>query len=181
MKANFEELDQKTREFMLEEFETEQSSGNPYISPLLSDSGREVFLELTKKAIVSEDEEFLSISLSKQEYWKEKQEYTRDGITREKRINFNQAAERLGFSEFNTWYVRGLAKKLITEGVRKCQIYRAKKPKWEPAECSKHEGQIVDAKVIYEGHRTKYWPEKNDYAFSIPAQPGCHHTIRRVK
>ena len=181
MKANFEELDKETREFMLEEFETEQNSGNPFTGHLLSDTGRELFPELIKKAIVSEDEEFLVISLSRQEYWKEKQEYTRDGITREKRINFNQAAERLGFSEFNTWYVRGLARKLITEGVKKCQIYRAKKAKGEPGECSKHEGQIVDVKIIYKGHRAKYWPKKNDSAFSIPAQPGCHHTIRRTR
>ncbi|MCK4418998.1 hypothetical protein KAV79_04255 [Candidatus Aerophobetes bacterium] len=181
MKANFEELDEKTREFMLEEFEAEQNSGNPFTSQLLSDIGGKVFPGLMKKAIVSEDEEFLSISLSKQEYWKEKQEYTRDGITREKRVNINQAAERLGFSEFNTWYVRGLAKKLIAEGVERCQVYRAKEAKWEPGECSKHEGQVMDVRIIYEGHRAKYWPEKNDSAFSIPAQPGCHHTIRRVK
>jgi len=177
MKANFEELDEETREFMLEEFETEQNSANPFTGQLLSDTGREVFPELMKKAIVSEDEEFLVISLSKKKYWKEKEKTIRG----ERKININQAAERLGFSEFNTWYVRGLARKLITEGVRKCQIYRAKKAKWEPGECSKHEGQIVDVKIIYKGHRAKYWPKKNDSVFSIPAQPGCHHTIRKVK
>ena len=140
-----------------------------------------MFPGLTRKAIVSEDEEFLSISLSKQEYWKEKQQYTRDGITREKRINLNQSAERLGFSEFNTWYVRGLAKKLITEGVRKCQRYGAKEARWEPGECSKHEGQVMDVRIIYEGHRAKYWPKENDSAFSIPAQSGCYYTTRRTR
>ncbi len=181
MKANFEELDEETRKFILEEFETEHNSGNPFTSQLLSDTGREVFPEFMKKAIMSGDEEFLTISLSKEEYWKEKQEYTRNGITRERRINFNQTAERLGFSKFNTWYVRGLAKKFIAEGVEKCQVYRAKEAKWEPGECSKHEGQVMDVKTIYEGHHAKYWPKKNDSAFSIPAQPCCHHAIRRTR
>ncbi len=63
----------------------------------------------------------------------------------------------------------------------KCEIHRAKKAKREPGECSKHEGQIVDVKIIYKGHTAKYWPKKNDSAFSIPAQPGCHHTIRRAE
>ena len=175
MKANFEELDKETRKFMLEEFEAEQNSGNPFTGQLLSDTGGEVFPEFMKKAIISGDEEFLIISLSKKKYWKEK--YPRG----EKEMNINHVAERLGFSEFNTWYVRGLARKLITEGVKKCQIYRAKKAKGEPGECSKYEGEIVDVKIIYEGHRAKYWPKKNDSVFSIPAHSGCHHTIRRVK
>ncbi len=46
MKANFEELDEETRKYMLQEFEAEQNSGNPYISPLLSDIGKEGFQNL---------------------------------------------------------------------------------------------------------------------------------------
>jgi len=52
MKANFEELGDVTRKFMLEEFELEQSSGIPYISPRLSDTGRKIFPELMRKAII---------------------------------------------------------------------------------------------------------------------------------
>lgn len=181
MKANFEEVDDVTRKFMLEEFELEQRSGIPYISPRLSDTGRIIFPELMRKAIISGDSESLEISLKRQEYWNEKEEYTRNGITRERKINLNQVTEQLAFSEFNTWYVRGLAKRLLAEGIEKCQIYRVKDAKWEPSECSKHEGQIVDTKVIYKGHRAKYWPVINESAFSIPAQAGCHHSIRRVR
>jgi hypothetical protein len=90
------------------------------------------------------------------------------------------AAERLAVTEFNTWYVRGLAKRLLDEGVTQCQVYRAALPKWEPADCTKHEGQAYPVKDVYDGHRAKYWPEpRNPNAFSIPAGPSCHHTIRR--
>lgn len=70
---------------------------------------------------------------------------------------------------------------MIDEGIKECQIYRAKQPKWEPADCSIHEGQIVEVKIIYNGHRAKYWATKKISVFSIPAQPGCHHSIRRIK
>ncbi len=181
MKSDFEELDDETRKFMLQEFDIEQSSINPYISPRLSDIGKKIFPELMKKAIISGDAESLETSLRRQDYWKEKEVYTRNGVTKERIINYQQASEQLAFSEFNTWYVRGLSKKLLTKGIEKCQVYRVKDAKWEPGDCSSHEGQIVDTKIIYDGHRAKYWPVINKSAFSIPAQAGCHHSIRRVR
>lgn len=181
MKAKFEELDSKTRQYMKEEFEKEQKSNNPYISPRLSTEGQRVFSSLMIVAISSGDEETLKNELCKKQYFNDTEQYERNGERKERIINYEQASEQLAFSEFNTWYVRGLTKKLIDEGIEKCQIYRVKQPKWEPAECSIHEGQIVDVEIIYNGHRSKYWPKKNGSAFSIPAQPGCHHSIRRVK
>jgi hypothetical protein len=69
----------------------------------------------------------------------------------------------------------------MDEGVTQCQAYRAGMPKWEPGECSEHEGQIFLVKAIYSGHRARYWPEPGDESVvAIPFQPGCHHTIRRV-
>lgn len=181
MKANFEELDEKTRQYIREEFEREQKSDNPYISLRLSPDGKRLFPKLMRDAIYSGDEETFKRELCKKQYFNDTEQYERNGERKERKINYEQASEQLAFSEFNTWYVRGLTKKLIDEGIKKCQIYRLKQPKWEPAECSIHEGQIVDVEIIYNGHRSKYWPIKNDSAFSIPAQPGCHHSIKRVK
>ena len=45
MKANFEELDDKTRKYMLEEFEKELRSGKPYVSGNLSKLGKVKFVE----------------------------------------------------------------------------------------------------------------------------------------
>ncbi len=65
-----------------------------------------------KEAIENGDDEQLIGALSDQSYWNESEEYiTKQGIISRRKINYLQAAERLGFSEFNTWYVRGLAKK----------------------------------------------------------------------
>lgn len=182
MAMKFEELDEITRRYMLEEFEKEQSSSNSYRPKVLSKVGQSNFLNLVREAVQSGNEETLIRLLSNPTYWNPTETYIRDGVVRERRVNVQQAAERLGLTEFNTWYVRGLAKRLMDEGVTRCQVYRGAMPKWEPAECSVHEGKILPAKEIYHGHRARYWPEPgNPEAMSIPFGPGCHHTIRRVQ
>jgi hypothetical protein len=113
MKANFDELDERTREYMIGEFEKEQKSDNPYVSPRLSTEGKRIFLNLMRDAISSGDEETLRKELCKKQYFNDTEQYERNGERKERRINYEQASEQLAFSEFNTWYVRGLAKKLI--------------------------------------------------------------------
>jgi len=180
MSMHYEELDGKTREYMLTEFETEQKN-NPYLSKALSKKGLEVFPELMRKAIKNGNETTLFQSLDNHDYWLPTELYTRVGITRERRRNISQSAQRLALTEFNTWYVRGFSKRLMDEGEKDCQIYRGEIPKWEPGECEKHEGRIIPVKEIYNSHRARYWPEPGDLTiFSIPWGPGCHHVIRRV-
>jgi hypothetical protein len=180
MPMNFEELDKKTRSYMLSEFEAEEASGKAYRGRNLSAAGRTAFLELMREAIRSGNEETLASALADPAYWNPTEPYVRDGVSRIRSVNTNQAAERLAVTEFNTWYVRGLARRLMEDGVKQCQVYRAAEPKWEPGECSRHEGQIYSVEDVYHGHRARYWPEPgNPAAFSIPAEANCHHTIRR--
>ncbi len=178
----FEELDDITRRYMLEEFEVEQASGNPYVPKILSPAGVAAFPNFMRAAIKTGNEQTLIASLAQARYWNATEAYVRNGVVRQREINVNQAAERLGLTEFNTWYVRGLAKRMIDDGMKDCEVYRAAQPKWEPAECSEHEGRIYPVADIYEGHRRRYWPEPgNPSALSIPAGPSCHHAIRRVR
>lgn len=181
MAMNFEELDDVTRGYMLAEFEAEESTGNPYRGKGLSAAGLGVFPSLMREAIKNGNEQTLIAALSNPAYWNPTEIYVRNGVERERNVNIRQAAERLGLTEFNTWYVRGFAKRLTNESVTHCQVYRAAMPKWEPAECSQHEGRIFPVAHIYHGHRATYWPEPgNPAAMSIPSGPNCHHTIRRV-
>lgn len=181
MPMNYEELDQKTRQYMLDEFEAERKDASPYRSKALSRKGLAVFPELMRQAIQSGNEQTLFEALNDPEYWEPSEEYVRDGVSRTRRRNIRQSSERLALTEFSTWYVRGLARRLLEEGVEKCQVYRGAQPKWEPAECAQHEGLIVSVQAVYDGHRAQYWPEPgNREAFSIPFGPNCHHVIRRV-
>lgn len=181
MSMDYLELDQKTRSIMLSEFEIEQAGGNPYISKALSPRGQLIFPQLMVHAIMHGNEETLAGELSDVSLWEPMESYIRDGISRIRNRNIPQSIERLSITEFSTWYVRGLAKRLMDEGVKDCQVYRGAQPKWEPAECSEHEGQIVEVKIIFANHRVRYWPEPgNKGAFSIPFSPSCHHLIKRV-
>ena len=178
---NFEELDHVTRGHMLAEFEAEQAGPNPFRSRGLSAYGLQAFPELMREAIRSGNEETLTAALNVRSYWNPTETYVKNGVSRQRQVNIQQTSERLGLTEFNTWYVRGLARRLWHERVAECQIYRAGVPKWEPAECSSHEGQICPVQLIYDGHRARYWPEPGNLGiFSIPFGPGCHHSIRRV-
>jgi hypothetical protein len=179
---NFEELDGRTREYLIAEFEVEEASGDPYRGERLSPAGRAAFPELMREALRNGNEGSLLAALYDARYWNQTEPYVRNGIARTRNINMQQAAEQLSLSEFNTWYVRGLAKRLLDEGELECQAYRGAQPKWEPADCAAHEGQIFRVVDVYNGHRSAYWPKPgNRDAFSIPFNPGCHHTIRRVR
>ena len=181
MAMNYEELDEKTREYMLTEFAKEEASGNPYRSKALSSTGLAVFPQLMRETIESGNEVSLCQSLEKPSYWEPTEEYTREGTTRTRRRNIPQSARRLALTEFSTWYVAGLTKRLLDEGAEECQVYRGEQPKWEPGECAMHEGLILSVKEVYDSHRARYWPEPGDQnAFSIPFAPGCHHVVRRV-
>ena len=171
---NFEELDDTTRGYMSQEFGTEIASQNPYFARNLSTAGRAAFPELMREAINTGNEETLGAALNRADLW--------DAMDlRGRRINVHYVSERLALTEFNTWYVRGFARRLMDEGVTQCQAYRAAQPKSEPSDCSAHENQVFAVREIYEGHRARYWPVGNANAVSIPFGPSCHHTIRRVR
>ncbi len=183
MPMNFTELDATTREWMLKRFEAEEKGGTPYRSNVLTPLGLVDWPDLMRQAITdpSGSEVTLSTALNRQGYWNPRETYVRDGVTRDRKVNYTQAAERLSITEFNTWYVAGLANRLQHEQVQSCRVYRAANPKWEPAGCSKHEGQVYPVADIIAGHRIAYWPQPGvPGQLSIPGAPGCHHTIERI-
>lgn len=177
----FEELDNVTRRFMLQEFEDEEHHG-PYRSQRLSAQGLKVFPELMREAILGGNEGTLAQALCNPVYWIPKETYHRNGVPHQRTVNPLKAAEFLAYTEFSTWYVRGLAKRLLSEGITECEVYRAA-PALEPRpECRDHDGKVFLVQQIYDGHRAKYWPAPgNPLSFSIPAGTNCHHLIRRVK
>lgn len=180
----FEELDATTRQWMLVRFELEVTGTAPYRPRGLSPAGLAAFPDLMRGVIRGWNcnEESLAAALDRPDFWNPVELYVRKGVERERRINVAQASMRLSLTEFNTWYVAGLAHRLIDEGEIDCDIYRAAEPKFQHARCSAHEEQRYPLTAIIEGHRAGYWPGPGDPdRLSIPAGVGCHHTIRRVR
>lgn len=184
MAMNFEELDVTTRDWMMTRFEFEMTSPNPYGSRGLSPAGLAAFPDLMRDAIrdPNDNEVSLALALDRAELWNPTELYVRNGVQGERQVNVRQASERLALTEFNTWYVAGFAHRLVDEGETECEVYRAAEPKFEHASCSSHELRTYSLADIIAGHRAGYWPEPGDCSkLSIPAGPGCHHTIRRVR
>lgn len=182
MSMNFRELDAVTRDWMDRRLAVEELSGAPYRSASLSETGLRSWPSLIREAITnpSGTETTLAASLSLPDFWNETRPDPRSKSGRAK-INVRQASELLALSEFNTWYVAGLAHRLLDEGSAQCVVYRASEPKWSQAGCSQHEGQVLEISDIIDGHRAGYWPlPGNPNVLSIPAGPGCHHTIARI-
>lgn len=177
----FEELDDTTRRYMLEEFQKEEKSGNPYRSSRMSAEGLANVARHMEDAIKSGNENTLAASLSNRNYWKQYETRRGKNTTSQVEINPIEAAKVLGLTEFNTWYVRGVAKRLMDEGQKYCEIYRSESADKPRCQCSIYEGQKIELQKIYEGHRAKYHPVANYGAFSIPSGPNCHHTIKRIK
>jgi len=95
-------------------------------------------------------------------------------------IEPKRAAVTLARVEFNTWYVRGLCRRLLEDGEELCQVYRAGDGDGTPDECDALENRLLPIRPIYGAHRAKYHPVRRPDAFSIPSGPGCKHSIRRL-
>jgi hypothetical protein len=178
---NFEELDSNTRAIMFSEFNNEWSQSNHYIPDGLNSIGLEAYPDIMRKAIQSGTIDSLASDLSIPKYWNPTRTYFRKETPVVQQINPDSESKRLAHSEFTTIYTKGMAKKLMDEGEKDCQVYRADKAHQPKCECTRLEDTTVSVGKIYEGIRKKYFPKKDPNAFSIPSTPFCHHTIRRIK
>jgi hypothetical protein len=84
---------------------------------VLSQLGSAHWPDIMRQAITDPDgsEVTLSVALNRPDYWQVTETYVRDGIARQRSVNLTQASERLAITEFNTWYVAGLAARLQGE------------------------------------------------------------------
>lgn len=165
MGLHYRDLDDRTRHHMLIGYEEELASENPYVSGRLSDRGRDLFPELMREAIRNGTDESLRAQLNDARLW-------RPGSSRD-------AAQRLAYCEFNTFYVRGLAYRLQAEHEHRCEIYRAG-PAYAPrALCRSWEGVSRSIADVLAGHRRHYHGDVDVAVLSIPVGANCHHTIGR--
>ena len=181
---NLEELTPAIRVHMLDEFRVEQLGTvcAPYRPRVLTALGESVFVSIMEEHLANGDEVSLALALSPSSYWFERG--TRN--TKKGPVSYfmsgEQRAKVFAITDFNTWYVRGLCRQLLLEGVKECEVYRTA-PAYEPrGECLSLEGHKLSVLDVYDGHRRRYHPEtsKDITALSIPAGPNCHHSIRRT-
>lgn len=148
----------------------------------LNDDGWRAFAAAMPVALAERDDEWLRGQMSDLAYWDTHlTRQTKNGV---KLVDYNKddAIRKLCFGEFNIAYIRGLATALLREGETHCVVYRADAAYEPRGECSAWEGQQFLLQDVIDGHRVRYWPPDglDRRAFSIPAGPNCHHSIKRV-
>lgn len=172
----YDDLDEETKVWMLIELREEEARC-PYRSPNLSAKGRTQFPEIMERAIARDKEEALAKDLEPTELWSEYEPSPLGGIRKTDPV---RAAKVLAHQEFNTWYIRGLCRRLMEERESLLQIYRAGDGDVQGDECSAYENMVLEIRFVYHGHRAKYYPKPNPKAFSIPCSPHCCYSVRRI-
>lgn len=126
MALYFENLDDRTRQLMLDEMEYDIAQTQLHISPFLSGQGQRDYSNLLREALRSGNDETLAQNL------REHRRILRTLPRRNPKGGYSisatpeNAAQVLAESEFNRYYIRALARRAIEDGISELVIYRAK-------------------------------------------------------
>jgi hypothetical protein len=126
MALYLENLDDRTRQLMLDEMEYDVAHSQLHISPFLSGQGQRDYASLLRQALENGNDETLAQSL------REHRRILRTLPRRNPKGGYSitatpeNAAQVLAESEFNRYYIRALARRAIEDGIPELVIYRAK-------------------------------------------------------
>ena len=171
----YENLDEKTRKFMLKELEIDIENGRIYISPRLNSLGQSKWIELLKEAIKDYDDRWLANQLRVRGYMKSHEtRRTRTGRMITAKVPKN-APETLAEGEFNRYYARGVCARAIAEGINEVVVYRGKEVQQPRPESQTKIGRRINAIKLLEDLRTSQGVEP---ALGIPPGPNSGLTVR---
>ena len=124
---NFENLDEKTRGYMLEAISEAEAFGNIYFSARFNDAGYKQWLPLLKEAAKEHNEHWLAYQLEAKGLMKDFEgSMTPSGGYTVKHVP-HTAAETMAEGQFNRFYILGLCKRSKAESISQLEVYRAKK------------------------------------------------------
>lgn len=126
MALYFENLDDRTRQLMLDEMDYDITNNQLHISPFLSGQGQRDYANLLREALQNGNDETLAQNL--REHRRILRTLPRRNPTGGYSIaaTAENAAEVLAESEFNRYYIRALARRAIEDGIQELVVYRAK-------------------------------------------------------
>lgn len=163
-------LDSRTRRYMLDELEHDVDEGKLYFSPRLSERGRRDYESLMRAAIESLNDVLLADSLrvnSRIKDWEPR--HVKNGGVIEVKVPYT-AADTLAEGEFNRFYVRGLCRRAIEEGVRDVVVYRAKQARRARPQSEAIIGLRLDPKELLQDLRGS--EAERDKASHLVVPPG---------
>ena len=176
MSLFFENLDARTRQLMLDEVEYDIAHNQLHISPFLSGQGQWDYADLLRKAIQKGDDETLVRDL------KARRRIVRALPRRKPQGGYviaatvENAAELLAESEFNRYYIRGLARRALEEGVSELVVYRAKPARHPRPESEARVEMTLSPKALLEDLRAH--PGDELPALGVPSGPNSGLSVR---
>ncbi len=171
----YENLDKRTRRFVLRELEMDLANGRLYLSPRLNYRGRRDYPSLLRRAIISFDDFWLADQIRGERLIRgyEQRRKSKEGYTRARVPH--SAAETLAVGEFNRFFIRGLCARALEEGLDEVQFYRARKVRRPRPESDRLIGRKKRAKHLLDDLRSNPGSEPH---LGCPAGPNSGLTVR---
>jgi len=166
----YEDLDEETREYMLEELQRDIKDDALYYSSRFNSKGKANWPELLENAIENYDDEWLAKQLRKIGAMKSYEKKKSGGAKVPK-----NAPKMLAEGQFNRFYIRGLCKRAIEEGISEVEVYRGKQVRNPRPKSQKLVGERFDPKRILQDVRNSKG-EQTD--LGIPGGPNSGITVR---
>jgi len=168
MSLSLANLDEQTRQLMLEEIELDVSRNTLYISSRLSNTGRNDYASLLKEAVSKHDDRWLAVQLRSggRLNTTETKRTPKGGMTTAQ-VPIT-AADTLAEGEFNRFYIRAICRRVIDLGSGKVVVYRAKEVSRARSESERKIGMQVDAQGLLDDLRSH---PGIDTALGLPPGP----------
>lgn len=168
MSFQFHDLDEVTRGFMLDEFDSDVQDGNLYLSGYFSATGRQRYPDMCRQALETGTDGTLAAALRTpgmfEKYHqrrKPKGGYTTAAVP-------HTAPETAAEGEFNRFYLRGLCLRVLSEGGEQIQIYRARESGAPRSASMAMIGNVLDAQTLLDDLRQSIGV---DTALGLPPGP----------
>jgi hypothetical protein len=175
MGLRYENLDDTTRRYMLEEITHDIEAGTLYMSPRLSAQGKTDWVPLLREACESGSDETLASALRGSGRLNDfETRRTRSGGTSSVRVPITAPAT-LAEGEFNRFYARGVCRRVLQSGQSEVQVYRAKAVMSPRPESQARIGTRVNAASLLDDLRNSPGVEP---ALGIPPGPNSGLTVQ---
>jgi hypothetical protein len=173
----YENLDDKTREFMLKEIALDISNGKLTLSKVFNAVGKAVWADTLKEACQKYNDDWIASQLRAKRCMETYTTRTTKGKTIPVRVS-DIAEETFAEGEFNRFYCRGVCARAIEEKMPQVEVYRGKAVQNPRPESQAKIGVKYDPNDLLNDLRTS---QGVDTALGVPAGPNSGLTIRLVK
>jgi hypothetical protein len=170
----YENLDERNREFMIQELDLDISNGRLYISLRLNSFGQETWSEILREAMQNYNDDWLAHQLLNGACFETHEPKLIRGRTTMCKVP-KKANETLAEGQFNCFYARGLCLKAIEDGIPEVEVYRGKRVKQPRPESEAKTGTRRAAKALLDDLRES---RGVDPALGIPSGPNSGLTVR---